>query len=325
MEDCSDASCERASLDEEANLALIDSYLNYLKTLNHSPQTLKAYGSDLREFSQWCLLCNINFSAPTHQQIRRYLGSLDQAGMSRKTSNRHLSSLKGFYQWMMVAYGLASNPAAVLQGSKQPRTLPKTISQTDMDKLLSVYASEEQLRKNPEVALRNQALLELLYACGLRVSEAAGLKLADLYLDQGFVSVIGKGNKERKVPLYAKAITALEAYLKKSRPKLEACSRTKNSSCFLSTRGNPLSSAAIRVIFKEALQLAGLDPSLSPHAMRHSFATSLLTGGADLRSVQEMLGHSSLSTTQIYTHMSPEHLKKVQQQAHPRSGSSSLH
>lgn len=219
----------------------------------------------------------------------------------------------------MIAHGYPSNPAAVLQGAKQAQTLPKTISHEDMQRLLSVYASEEELERDRAVALRNQAVLELLYACGLRVSEVEGLTLDRLHLDQGYVSVVGKGNKERRVPIYHKAVSALRRYLEESRSELAAHSKCATNVCFLSTRGNPLSTAAIRTIFKQALALAGLDPSLSPHAMRHSFASDLLVGGADLRSVQEMLGHSSLSTTQIYTHLSPEHLKQVQQQAHPRS------
>lgn len=301
--------------------ALLDGYLDHLILLNHSEQTIRAYGSDLCSFAQWCSERNIPLASPTHQQIRRYLGSLDMQGLSRKTSNRHLSALKGFYQWLMIAEGRDANPAAVLQGAKQPKTLPKTIAHQDMDKLLAVYTSEEQLKEDPVIALRNQALLELLYACGLRVSEVEGLTLSRMVLDQGFVSVVGKGNKERRVPLYQKAISVLERYLAEARPQLAVHAKQPCDACFLSTRGNPLKTSAIRSVFKRALELAGLDPSLSPHAMRHSFASDLLVGGADLRSVQELLGHASLSTTQIYTHLSPDHLKDVQQRAHPRARS----
>lgn len=305
---------------DRASLQLIDEYLDYLHMMQHSSQTIKAYDSDLRFFLRWCREHHIAFDSPTHQQIRRYLGSLDMRGLSRKTSNRHLSSLKGFYQWLMIAHDGTSNPAAVLQGAKQPKTLPKTITQQDMDRLLGVYASDEAMERDPVVALRDQAVLELLYACGLRVSEVAGLTRTRLSLDNGTISVVGKGNKERLVPIHAKAIGALRRYLRESRPKLAAHAKQPSDACFLSTRGNPLSTSAIRSIFKEALAIAGLDPTLSPHAMRHSFASDLLVGGADLRSVQELLGHSSLSTTQIYTHLSPDHLKKVQLQAHPRAG-----
>ena len=313
---------DEESAELRANIVLIDEYLDYLHMLNHSDQTMKAYGSDLRSFSEWCVARSIPFDKPTHQQIRRYLGSLDMHGASRKTSNRHLSSLKGFYQWLMIDHGYASNPAAVLQGAKQPKTLPKTIAHQEMERLLSVYSSEDQVKRDPVVALRNQALLELLYACGMRVSEVANLTLGQLSLQQGLISVVGKGNKERLVPVYPKAIEVLKRYLREARPKLEAQAKhtaEPTDVCFLSTRGNPLSTTAIRSVFKEALQIAGLDPSLSPHAMRHSFASDLLVGGADLRSVQELLGHSSLSTTQIYTHVSPDHLKQVQLQAHPRA------
>lgn len=310
---------ETANASNPASFALIDEYLEYLEMLHRSAQTAKAYGSDLRSFEAWCAARSIPFTSPTHQQIRRYLGSLDMQGLSRKTSNRHLSSLKGFYQWLMIAHGASSNPAAVLQGAKQAKTLPKTIAQSDMDKLLSVFADPDNAPCDAGAALRNQAVLELLYACGLRVSEVEQLTLARLYLDQGYVSVIGKGDKERRVPLYPKAVEVLSDYLNKSRPLLATLAKHPSDACFLSNRGNPLNTSAIRKIFKQALELAGLDPSLSPHAMRHSFASDLLVGGADLRSVQELLGHSSLSTTQIYTHLSPDHLKQVQQQAHPRA------
>ena len=170
---------------------LIDEYLDYLRTLNHSAHTMKAYGNDLRSLAHWCSETNTPFDAPSHKQIRRYLGTLDREGRSRRTANRHLSSLKGFYQWLMIAHGYPSNPAAVLQGAKQAQTLPKTISHEDMQRLLSVYASEEELERDRAVALRNQAVLELLYACGLRVSEVEGLTLDRLHLDQGYVSVVG--------------------------------------------------------------------------------------------------------------------------------------
>ncbi|MFR7659382.1 MAG: site-specific integrase, partial [Eggerthellaceae bacterium] len=219
--------------------ALIDEYLDYLRTLNHSAHTMKAYGNDLMSFAHWCSETNTPFDAPSHKQIRRYLGTLDREGRSRRTANRHLSSLKGFYQWLMIAHGYPSNPAAVLQGAKQAQTLPKTISHEDMQRLLSVYASEEELERDRAVALRNQAVLELLYACGLRVSEVEGLTLDRLHLDQGYVSVVGKGNKERRVPIYHKAVSALRRYLEESRSELAAHSKCATNVCFLSTRGNP--------------------------------------------------------------------------------------
>lgn len=219
----------------------------------------------------------------------------------------------------MIAHGYPSNPAAVLQGAKQAQTLPKTISHEDMQRLLSVYTSEEELERDRAVALRNQAVLELLYACGLRVSEVEGLTLDRLHLDQGYVSVVGKGNKERRVPIYHKAVSALRRYLEESRSELAAHSERATDVCFLSraaTRSRPPRSARSS---SRALTLAGLDPSLSPHAMRHSFASDLLVGGATCAVCRKCSGHSSLSTTQIYTHLSPEHLKQV-----PATGSSPL-
>ena len=180
---------------------LIDEYLDYLRTLNHSAHTMKAYGNDLMSFAHWCSETNTPFDAPSHKQIRRYLGTLDREGRSRRTANRHLSSLKGFYQWLMIAHGYPSNPAAVLQGAKQAQTLPKTISHEDMQRLLSVYASEEELERDRAVALRNQAVLELLYACGLRLSDFEWISLDRLHLDLGYLSVVGKGINDRRVTI----------------------------------------------------------------------------------------------------------------------------
>lgn len=203
-----------------------------------------------------------------------------------------------------------------------------------MDQLLE--GQDSQIQKESELApaadktksqelsaaleIRNQALLELLYAAGLRVSEASSLSLEGLDTKRGFVRVMGKGSKERLVPLHEKACEILEEYLRIARPILAKKSKHSNSSSFvfLSARGNQLSTNTIRAVFKEKLHESGLDESLSPHAMRHSFATDLLSGGADLRSVQEMLGHASLSTTQIYTHLTSDHLKQVHQASHPR-------
>ena len=204
-----------------------------------------------------------------------------------------------------------SNPAAILQGPKQSKILPRVIAPRDMEHLLdgakdaNKTQSKTQQALKEALILRDDALLELLYAAGLRLD-----------LNPGFVRVMGKGSKERLVPLHQKACQVLENYVLHARPVLKRDS--ESSYVFLSVHGRPLSTNTIRTVFKKKVHEAGLDESLSPHAMRHSFATDLLSGGADLRSVQEMLGHSSLSTTQIYTHLTSEHLKEVHHQSHPR-------
>lgn len=298
---------------------------------NRSEHTVRNYRTDLEAFLRWCNWEQVDFLHARHQQIRRYLAYLDQAGYARRTVNRHLSSIKGFYRWLVVEGYCASSPADVLQGPKQSKTLPRVIAPRDMEHLLDEAedgasaldgpkegsaAETPQRRKRQALALRNEALLELLYACGLRVSEASGLLVSWIDLDEQVIRVLGKGSKERLIPLHDRADQLLRDYLAQARPILLG---TKASPyAFISSQGNKLSTNTIRAVFKKALRAAGLDESLTPHAMRHSFATDLLNGGADLRSVQEMLGHASLSTTQIYTHLTSDRLKEVHHQTHPR-------
>lgn len=294
----------------------IEGFCRFLGTeRNASAETVRAYRADVRDYARWCARCGVPPLSAGHREVRRYLAYLDQAGYSRRTVNRHLSSVKAFYRWLVASGRMPSSPAEVIQGPKQGRALPRAIRRSDMDKLLSVTFQGKSPDQITPTDVRNQALLELLYAAGLRVSEASGLLCTQVLLDESMLRVVGKGSKERIVPLHETACKALGRYLDEARPCL-----LKNPSpyVFLSSRGNRMSANAIRLVFKQALAAAGLDSTLSPHAMRHSFATDLLAGGADLRSVQEMLGHASLSTTQIYTHMTPERLREAHHKAHPR-------
>ncbi len=296
---------------------LLDGFCDTLANeRNVSAQTVRAYRSDVASYLRWCARGKIDPLCATHRVIRRYLAYLDQARYARRTVNRHLSAVKGFYRWLVAEGRIESSPADVLQGPKQGRSLPRAIHHNEMDRLLSVTLEGKTPEEITPEDLRDQAILELLYASGLRVSECAGLQLKGIDLSERLVRVMGKGSKERIVPLHRTACDALQAYLTQGRPQLLCGNRS--TFAFISTRGNNMSANAVRTVFKRALRRAGLDESLSPHAMRHSFATDLLAGGADLRSVQEMLGHSSLSTTQIYTHMTPERLRKAHAQAHPR-------
>ncbi len=302
---------------------LLSAFCDSLRTQdNKSIHTIRNYRNDIKAYLYWCIRENLEMLDVRHQQIRRYLAYLDQAQYARTTINRHLSSIKAFYRWLVIEDKCQSNPAAILQGPKQSKILPRVIAPRDMEHLLdgakdaNKTQSKTQQALKEALILRDDALLELLYAAGLRVSEVSSLELARLDLNQGFVRVMGKGSKERLVPLHQKACQVLENYVLHARPVLKRDS--ESSYVFLSVHGRPLSTNTIRTVFKKKLHEAGLDESLSPHAMRHSFATDLLSGGADLRSVQEMLGHSSLSTTQIYTHLTSEHLKEVHHQSHPR-------
>ena len=302
---------------------LLASYLEALSVEhNASPHTVRSYRTDLEAYLRWCERNDVDALSATHRDLRAYLADMDAARYARTTVNRRLSSLHGFYAWMNVTGACDADPSSALSGPKLRKHLPHVLKAQEMVRLLSVHgptSPDGKERERTPSDIRDQAILEFLYACGARISEAAGLKLEDVDFESKLVKVLGKGSKERIIPLHDFCIDALRLYLVEARPEL---SRGKPSDyVFLSTRGNPMSADAMRKMFKETVALAGLNQSLSPHDMRHTFATDLLNGGADLRSVQEMLGHASLSTTQIYTHLSPQRLKDAHTQAHPRASS----
>ncbi len=285
-----------------------------------SAHTVRAYRVDLSDYLRWAAREGLDPLAVTHRQLRRYLGELDQARYARRTVARRLSALRGFFRWLNVAGLAQGDPASVLQGPRLPSSLPKVIPPADMARLLAVHGKrgpDGEPRDQTPQDMRDLALLEFLYACGARVSEASGLALDAVDFERAQAKVLGKGSKERIIPVHDLALDAMRAYLLVGRPRLlggRECDRFFVSSC-----GNPVSPDAIRKMFKATVRAAGLDDGLSPHDMRHTFATDLLSGGADLRSVQELLGHVSLSTTQVYTHVSPERLRAAHAAAHPRA------
>ena len=287
---------------------------------NASTHTVRAYRVDLRDFLRWTLRAKVNPLSATHRQLRRYLGELDRARYQRTTINRRLSSIRAFYRWLALSGHVAEDPSSVLQGPKVPKRLPKVIRPAEMARLLGLYAAVDALgnpREQSPEDLRNLALLEFLYACGARVSEASTLAIDGVDFALGQVKVFGKGSKERIIPLHDMALAAMREYLEKARPQL--LGHEGSQFFFVSNRGGQMSADAIRRMFKASVRAAGLPADLTPHDMRHTFATDMLSGGANLRSVQEMLGHASLSTTQIYTHVSIERLKSAHAQAHPRA------
>jgi integrase/recombinase XerD len=318
--------------------ALLDEFCHFLTYMRHySVHTVAAYRNDIKHFLYWIEQRDGNCFSATHRTMRAYLQSLDDAGYTRKTINRHLSATKAFFRWLIEAGYLSANPVAALSGPKIPKRLPRRMSVEEIVRLLSSFDTSQ-----PE-GLRDRAVFEFAYATGARISEIAGLKLGDIDFFRQQVTLFGKGAKERVVPLHALAVELLKTYLMAARPLLidrhsKGKTRgvlTPESSCgrgnsrevsaddvspvfFLSNTGLPMSADSMRRVFKMALQRADLDSDFTPHDLRHSFATDLLEGGADLRSVQEMLGHVSLSTTQIYTHLSATHLREIHHQAHPR-------
>lgn len=287
---------------------------------NASQHTIRNYGVDLRDYLRWAQREKIDPIALSHRQLRRYLAELNAAQYSRRTVNRRLSALRGFFGWLVITGVIEASPADVLHGLKEDKVLPHRISAKEMVRILSIWGPvdlEGSPRQQSAVDLRNQAILEFLYACGARITEASELRLENVNFHEGYVRVFGKGSKERIIPIHDVALHSLQAYLNAGRERLLA-GHAPNEFFFVSTRGNQMGTDAMRKMFKDTLAQAGVNGSYSPHDMRHTFASDLLDGGADLRSVQEMLGHVSLSTTQIYTHLTPGRMKSVHSKAHPR-------
>lgn len=277
-----------------------------------SPNTVRGYREDFEAFVSWARREGVAPLSLTNRELRAYLSELSRAGYSVRTISRRLSALRGLYRWMLREGRCPSAAVAAVTSPKLSKTLPRTMSDADVRVLLETCAGGDP------VDLRDRAFLELLYATGARISEVAGLSVSDVDSASAQVRLFGKGSKERVVPLYESALDCVALYLERGRPHLVRDGRTTDA-LFLSTRGNAMSADALRTRFKRRVAEAGLDPSLTPHAMRHTFATELLGGGADLRSVQELLGHESLATTQIYTHLSVDRLKDAAKAAHPRS------
>ena len=301
---------------------LADNFLSYLaRVRNYSPNTAAAYAQDLDCFLIWASNCGIDVLRATHRDFRRFLSSLSGAGYAKTTVNRRLSAVRSFYSWLVREGVIESNPAAVVSSPKLPKPLPHVLSQEDVEKLLKCADAS-----TPAGAL-DAALVELLYASGARIGEVASLDVDRIDFSDKSVRLFGKGSKERIVPLYPAALRALDAYLAHARPVLLANHKgglaaeeaaDAQRALFINARGARMSERSLRARFEKLLARAGLAGLATPHTMRHTFATEVLDGGADLRSVQEMLGHASLSSTQIYTHLTPERLREVSLRAHPR-------
>jgi integrase/recombinase XerD len=277
--------------------------------------TLEAYRSDLLSFGRHLAVRGIEPDAVSSREIADYFADLAEGGespaASAATIRRKSACLRSFYRHLRREGLRESDPTAALAAPKRPAKLPDVLSRDEVRNLLAQPEGEEP------GALRDRAVLETMYACGLRASEATGLELGDLDLEIGVVRARGKGSKERVVPIGRAARAALRAYLERGRPKLAG--QRLEANIFLNLRGGPLSRQGLYGIVVKHGRAAGLGGRLSPHTLRHSFATHLLAGGCDLRSLQEMLGHADVATTQIYTHLSSGRLKEVYFSAHPRA------
>jgi len=276
-----------------------------------SANTLEAYRRDLQGLARWFSQRGTPLLAATRSDILEYLSSSVGKGARPRTTARQLSSLRRFYGYLVREASIKTDPTALIESPKLGRPLPKSLTEAQVEKLL------ESPDVTQPLGLRDRAMLETLYATGLRVTELVGLTLSQVSLTQGVVRVIGKGDKERLVPMGEEAISWISRYVAEGRPKLVR--RRSTDALFTTTRGGPMTRQAFWHNLKQHARRSGIEPkSLSPHTLRHAFATHLLNHGADLRVVQMLLGHADLSTTQIYTHVAQARMKTLHAQHHPR-------
>ncbi|MFJ6411649.1 site-specific tyrosine recombinase XerD [Terribacillus saccharophilus] len=290
----------------------LDDFIHYLQIERGlSENTLQSYARDLRTYTRYLQENEVQeWAHVTRAKLTAYLRWLHDDGKSAATIARTLSSIRLFHQFLLREYGLKEDPSIHIDTPKKERKLPKILSSDEVDKLLTCPGTDT-------LTIRNRAMLETLYATGLRVSELLALELDDLHLEMGFVRCFGKGSKERIVPLGDMAKARLEEYLNRSRKVLL---KSKASDIlFVNHHGNPLSRQGFWKVLKQIARDAGIQKEITPHTLRHSFATHLLENGADLRAVQEMLGHADISTTQIYTHVTKTRLKDIYKTHHPRA------
>ncbi|QSH42286.1 site-specific tyrosine recombinase XerD [Lentisphaerota bacterium ZTH] len=292
---------------------LVD-FLGYLSLERGlSRNTVSAYRSDLEDFTDWLEDNGFSdFGTVRRDVILDYLGSLKDIGMEPSTLARRLVAVKIFFRYLCQEKVIEKNITEVMDSPKLWKLLPDFLSTAEVDSLLNAFPS----RAKDPLLFRNRTILEMMYACGLRVSETAGLSLSSINFDDEVVRVKGKGNKERIVPIGKTALRFVNRYLDDTRPKL--VKNPMEAALFLSKSGRQLNREWIWRIVKEAAKIAGIGKNIHPHTLRHSFASHLLENGADLRVIQEMLGHADISTTQVYTHVDQRRLLKVHRQFHPR-------
>jgi len=292
----------------------ISSFLNHLRVEKGlSPNTLTAYRRDLVKFEAFTKKRKLALESITRDHLVDFLATLYRQKLESRSVARNLVTLRNFFRYAQVQELLSTDPSANLESPKVRKKLPGYLKLADVERLMT-----QPDQKTP-LGLRDRAMLEVLYSTGLRVSELTGLRVADIDMKVGSVRCIGKGDKERIVPVGRKALGMVEKYLRDSRPQLVVKKAGTNASLFLNRRGKALTRVGVWKILSDYGRHAGLRTALTPHVLRHSFATHLLERGADLRSVQLMLGHSDISTTQIYTHLVEERLKQIYKAHHPRA------
>jgi len=298
-------------MDWESTIRGFVAYLTLEKGM--SPHSIEAYERDVRRIALY-MVKDLGITAPasvTSAQIAQFINVLNEVEISRRTQARMLSGIRSFYQYMILEDMLTTDPTELVEGPKADQYLPEVLSYEEIRRMIdSIDLSHPQ-------GTRNVAIIETLYACGLRVSELTGLLISHIYPDMQIIRVIGKNNKERLVPIGQEALHQINLYLEGDRNRMMNIDSASKDILFLNRRGKKLSRVMIFNIIKDTAAAAGVIKTISPHSLRHSFATHLVEGGADLRAVQEMLGHASITTTEIYTHLNADYLRETINSFHP--------
>jgi integrase/recombinase XerD len=277
-------------------------YRTHMRLEKHlSDNTIESYMRDLAQFAHYILrMYDVPPKKVEPEMVRNYMSRLYDMGREKSSQARALSSIKSFFNYLLLEEIIESSPAELIEAPKASRPLPDTLSVEEIDRLIG------SIDNSTVKGLRDQAILEVLYSCGLRVSELCELRMGDLFFGEGYIRVIGKGDKQRLVPVSGMARDRIQLYMERRKEE-----RRKEEILFLNNRGKKLTRVMIFTIIKQAAQRAGINKKISPHTFRHSFATHLLEGGANIRQVQELLGHENILTTEIYTHLDNTHLRQT--------------
>lgn len=291
----------------------IAAFLDYLREQkNYSPNTIRSYRVDLRQFSEFLDLFELDFQHVDRADIRMYLGELKRKSSRKTTLARKLACLKSFYRFLKRQHIVEKNPASLVSAPRLDKALPKFLTREEVNRLFTVISVDDFF------GIRNRVIVELFYATGMRIAELVSLSMKQVDLENQLLRVIGKGNKERIVPFGGPALKWLKRYLPERRDLLRGKDNLTEEALLLNKHGTAISDRSVRSIVDRFLFRAADRTGLSPHALRHTFATHMLDNGADLRAIQELLGHASLSTTERYTHITHERLMSIYRKAHPR-------
>lgn len=290
----------------------IDDYINFLRLEKSlSENSISAYRTDMEKFRQFAEAKGIEPESVERVHVEEFLAQLHDMGLNKRSQSRILSGVRGFYKYMLIEEVVDKDPTELIDSPKVGRKLPEVLSVAEID------AMQAAIDLSKPDGHRNKAIIETLYSCGLRVSELISLRLTDLFFSDGFIRVIGKGDKERLVPIGTKAINDINVYLSQRNDVGNRVDPEYRNILFLNRFGRQLTREMVFTIIKKCAALAGIKKNISPHTLRHSFATHLVEGGADLRAVQEMLGHESIQTTEIYTHLDSKFLRDTILKFHP--------